>query len=232
MIVEDVWAQLETDLAWRQAELRTFSNLEATTKRSSDRGHLRRAMLVMLYAHAEGFCKVALMTYINAINRTRTACTMAPEVLVAAAWANVFHALQFGDTKRSVFSAPPHDDPKLVTIARQREFVHELPRLLGQTLQIPDTAVNTEDNLSSKVVRRNLYRLGFPEDLLDAYGQVFDELLRRRCDIAHGSDPDPVKQTDYERLRKGIFQAMDHLALSVASAVENKSFVRAAAPLP
>ncbi len=226
MIVNEVWAQLETDLEWRQAELRALSNIQATARRQAERDYLRRAMLVMLYAHAEGFCKVAFLVYVNAINKAGTTCSDAPEVLVAAAFADIFHALAHGDPKQKVFSDAPHPDPKLAVLAREREFISKLPRFLGRPLQVPDTAVNTEDNLSSRVIRRNLYRLGFSEDLLKEYHSEFDELLKRRCSIAHGADPGPVKEGDYTRLQAAIFRAMDHLALSLAVAVEDSNFVR------
>jgi hypothetical protein len=226
MTVDEVWAQLETDMAWRQDELRALSNVQTTMKRDADRGRLRRALLVMLYAHTEGFCRIALLTYVNAANKAATSCSAATEPLVAAAFADVFHALTHGDLKQKVFPLPPPADSKLTIFARQREFITELPRLLARTLAVPDTAVNTEDNLSSHVVKRNLYRLGLPEDLLSGYHAELDELVKRRNDIAHGADSDPVKELDYERLRKAVFQAMDELALSVVSAVENTRFLR------
>jgi len=226
MTVDEVWAQLETDMAWRQDELRALSNLQTTMKRDTERGRLRRALLVMLYAHAEGFCKIAFLTYVNAVNKAAMSCSAAIEPLVAAAFTDVFHALTHGDPNRKVFQLPPPADNKLAIFARQREFITELPRLLARTLALPDTAVNTEDNLSSHVVKRNLYRLGFPEDLLSNYHAELDELVKRRNDIAHGADSDPVKESDYERLRKAVFQAMDELTLSVVAAVENTSFRR------
>ena len=230
MTIDDVWAQLETDLAWRQDELRAMSNLQTTMKDEPEKGRLRRALLVMLYAHVEGFCKIAFLTYVNAINKAATSCNAATEALVAASFADVFHALTHGDPKQKVFQLPPPPDNKLTIFARQREFITELPRLLSRTLEVPDTAVNTEDNLSSQVVKRNLYRLGFPEDLLSGYHAALDELVKRRNNIAHGADSDPVRETDYERLRKAVFQAMDELALSVVAAVENARYLRIPPP--
>jgi hypothetical protein len=90
--------------------------------------------------------------------------------------------------------------------------------------------VNTEDNLSSHVIKRNLYRLGFPENLLGSYHVLLDELVNRRNNIAHGADSTPVKEKDYERLRKAVFQTMDELTLSIVSAIENAQFTRAATP--
>ena len=226
MTVDEVWAQLESDMAWRQAELRALSNLQTTIKRDVEKDRLRRAMLVMLCAHAEGFFKNAFLTYVNVVNKTAIPSSEATHALVAAAFADVFHALTNGNPKQKVFSAPLPTDQKLTILARQREFLTELPRLLARPIEVPDTAVNTENNLSSHVIKRNLYRLGFPEDLLDAYHAELDELVKRRNNIAHGADSDSVKENDYERLRKAVFQAMDEFALSVVAAVENANFLR------
>lgn len=226
MTMDEVWAQLENDMAWRQDELRRLSNLQNALRSDAQRSQFRRALVVMLYAHVEGFCKIALLTYINAVNNTSIVCQHATDPLVAAAFSDVFHALAYGDPKRKVFSLPPHSDTKLAVLARQREFVAELPSLLGQPLRIPASAVNTEDNLSSHVVKRNLYRLGFPEDMLSSYYTDLDELVHRRNNIAHGADSSPVKEMDYERLRKSVFQVMDELALNIAAAVENGAFRR------
>src|ERR1700730_6160937 len=169
MTVDEMWAQLESDIAWRQSELRALSNLQTGIKRDPEKGRLRRALLVMLYAHAEGFCKIAFLTYVNAINRSHITCSAATDALVTAAFTDVFHALAHGDLKQKVFQLPLPGDQKLAIFARQREFITELPRFLTRTLMVPDTAVNTEDNLTSHVIKRNLYRLGFPEDVLSGY---------------------------------------------------------------
>jgi hypothetical protein len=229
MTVDEVWAQLESDLSWRQSELRALANLQAVLKRDAERGQLRRALLVMLYAHVEGFCKIAFLTYVNAVNKAGVSCSTATEALVAAAFADVFHGLTHGDPKGKVFSLTRPDDDKLMVFSHQREFIAELPHLLSRRLTVPDTIVNTESNLKSYVVRRNLYRLGLPEDLLGDYAGELDELANRRHEIAHGADSDPVKDSDYERLRKAVFQAMDELALSVVSAVEQARFQRGSA---
>jgi len=59
---------------------------------------------------------------------------------------------------------------------------------------------------------------------------LLDELVNRRNNIAHGADSTPVKETDYERLRKAVFQTMDELTLSIVAAIENAQFSRAQTP--
>lgn len=232
MRVDTVWAQLESDMAWRQAEIRALKNLHTATIKESDRMHIRRAMLVMLYAHTEGFCKNTFTTYVSAINQAKVCCSDVIEEIAAGAFNEIFHALQYGDRKRKVFHKPPPDDDALMIFCRRAEFFTELPAFLRRQVLLPDTAVNTEDNLSSKVIRRNVVRLGLPHDLLESHYEDLDELLNRRNNIAHGGGGDPVRTTDYERLQKSAFQAMDELALTIAVAIENTHYARTGALPP
>lgn len=69
MNINHIWAELEADLEWRQFELRTLANTLGSIKDRDEQDRFRRAMVVMLYAHVEGYCKLALLTYVKALNR-------------------------------------------------------------------------------------------------------------------------------------------------------------------
>ena len=96
MTLDDMWGQLESDLSWRQEELRLLSNGILRLSREADRDRVRRAQIVMLYAHSEGFCKVALLTYIRALNDLKLKGADASECLVALSFSDVFHAITYG----------------------------------------------------------------------------------------------------------------------------------------
>lgn len=229
MTLEDLWAQLEAELSWRQEELRLLSNTISKLPKVDDRDFLRRSQLVMLYAHAEGFCKVALSIYVKAINDQGLKCSDAQEGLVASALADVFHAIAHGDKKGKVFQTPLPDDEGLYVFCRQRDFIGSLDDLMHRPLMIPDEVVNTESNLSSKVLRRNLFRLGFASDLVDSYHSDLNELAHRRHGIAHGIEVGPVSVAIYERLQGAAFRMMDELALQIVEAVETSRFLRTSA---
>jgi hypothetical protein len=225
MRIETIWAELEQDLAWRHDELRLLSNTMSSLRREGERDRFRRAQLVMLYAHVEGFCKVAFLIYIKAINQSGTPISSISDELVASAFDDLFHALQFGDQKGKVFSSKLPADPKLHIVARRRDFIAEYENILRRRILLPDSTVNTESNLGSTVMRRNLFRLGFSEDRMAEYDQSLDELVNRRNNIAHGSDDSIVKATDYDRLQKSVFRAMDELALVIVDAIDQSSYL-------
>lgn len=224
-MLDQVWAELEEDLAWRHDEIRLLSNSGNGLKKATERDRFRRAQLVMLYAHAEGFCKIALLIYVRALNESNISCSAARDELVASAFDDLFHALQYGDEKGKWFSAALPSDPKLMISARRRDFVAEYATLLSRPLQLPDAAVNTESNLSAAVLRRNLFRLGFSVDMMSEYEGSLDELVNRRNNIAHGVDSGVVKFTDYDRLQKAVFKTMDSVALAIVDSLERSAYL-------
>jgi hypothetical protein len=230
MKVGDIWAQLESDLDWRHEEMRLLSNSVATLTREADRDLARRAQLVMLYAHIEGFSKVALSTYVRAINDLGLKCRDVNENIVASAFVDIFHGVRFGDPKGKVFKRVLPEDAGLHIFSRQCEFVAEVGSLMNRAVSVPDGAVDTESNLDSKVLRRNLFRLGFPVGRFASYEEDLDELVYRRHSIAHGDDFNPVRRDLYERLQRAAFHFMDELTLSIVESVESSEYLRKPVP--
>lgn len=226
MTIDGVWAQLEQELLWRQQEIRLLSNTRSAIRAEGDRDRFRRAQIVMLYAHAEGFCKVALLTYLKAVNARKIARSSACDELIASSLANLFHALEFGDRKGNVFRTPVPTDEKMLLLFRRRDFVREYESVMASPLLLPDETVNLQDNLNSTVLRKSLFRLGFPADLMAPYEVELNELVNRRNDIAHGLYDTVVRAADYDRLERNVLSAMDHMVLSIIEALERESYFR------
>jgi hypothetical protein len=226
MTLDDIWGQLESDLKWRQEEVRLLGNNLGSLRIERDRELARRSLLVMLYAHTEGFTKVALSTYVRAINDRGLKGREAIEGIVASAFVNVFHGIQYGDKKGKVFKRKLPDDEGLAAFSRQCEFIAEVDGLLSSAVTVPDEAVDTETNLNSKVLRRNLYKLGLPVEKFESYEDDLNELVYRRHSIAHGVDDNPIKKDLYDKLQRSAFNFMDELILEIIAAIESTSFMR------
>lgn len=226
MKLDDIWAQLEYELFWRQEEIRLLSNTVGALARDADKDRVRRAQLVMLYAHTEGFSKIALSTYVKAINDLQLQCADVVPCIAASAFHDVFHAIRYGDPKGKVFNESlPHDEA-LHVFSRQRDFIAKVDSLLRRQVNVPDEAVDTESNLNSKVLRRNLFRLGFPLDRFADYESNLNELVYRRHGIAHGVDINAIPKGAYEKLQKAAFNFMDELTLSIVDAIETSQYLR------
>src|SRR5256885_12430645 len=118
MNLADLRAELEANQAWRRDEIRFFQNQLTWINAEEKQSQFRRALVLILYAHFEGFCKFALQAYAAEINRSGLKCKNATPQIAASAWADVFDALEDWDRKNRVFArALPHD-----------EFLHKFAR--------------------------------------------------------------------------------------------------------
>jgi len=58
--ISDIYAEVEAEYAWRQDEIRFFQN-QSTNAPENKQDQFRRVLILLLYAHFEGFCKFALI---------------------------------------------------------------------------------------------------------------------------------------------------------------------------
>jgi hypothetical protein len=93
---------------------------------------------------------------------------------------------------------------------------------------IPDDFVDTESNLKPVVLRKILYRLGLPHDQFSQHEGKIDRLLRVRNKIAHGESRSGVTSTDYEELRRIVFQIMEEVKRQVLEFLGQGHFRRPA----
>ena len=155
MNLPDLSAQLESELAWRQEEIRFFQNRGTMLLRQEEQDQYRRAVVLVLYAHFEGFCKFAFDLYRTSINGEQVACNEASPAIAAAGWARLFKELRDPSTKCAEFKHALPDDGKLHRFARDREFMERSVEFSRLPVTIPDDFVDTESNLKPVVLRRS-----------------------------------------------------------------------------
>jgi hypothetical protein len=218
---------LEKELEWRVAEIRALRN-NAAGLPEVERARFLRAVLLMLYAHYEGFCKAALLEYVRAINNAKVSCDKAVPAVAAGAWAKVFGALS-GDQKSKIFKADLPDDATLHSLARRREFVERMDELRQVQVQFPEDVIDTESNLWPKLLRRNLYVVGLPPEWVDEHEGSVKRLLYMRNGIAHGAERAGVTDQQYSDVETAVLKMMDALMLSIVDAIRGRVFMRASA---
>jgi len=74
--------------------------------------------------------------YLLAVNAEQISCKNAVASIVAGAWEPVFRAMETGDEKCRIFSAPLPQDQKLHRHWRRRHFVEEIDKLRDRQLVI------------------------------------------------------------------------------------------------
>jgi hypothetical protein len=226
MNIEDIRAELESDFRWRQGELLFLQNQGASLA-EAEQETFRRAVVVLLYAHFEGFCKFALLVYVNEVNKAQVKCHEASYALAAASLADLFEALRNPMKKCEIFHNTLPDETKLHRFARDREFVERSNEFLGRTVAVPEKVVDTESNLKPIVLQKNLFRLGLPHDLFSLYEGTIHRLLETRNKIAHGISKEGLKRENYEELRNAVFIVMEQIVAEITTALREKKYLRA-----
>jgi hypothetical protein len=226
MIIADFWAEIEKDLAWRVDELRFFKNRLGSISLASDQDRFRRALVLLLYAHFEGFCRFAFTLYVNAINRTGINCAQANSAVAAASLSDLFKALRNPQKKIPEFRRVLPDDTKLHRFGREREFVERASDFSNRRVRISDDVVDTESNLNPMVLRRNLYRLGFAHNQFSAQEASINQLLEYRNKISQGEMQLGLNSDRYDQLSTSALAIMQEVKRQVMAAIENKLYLR------
>src|SRR5690606_27125863 len=108
---------------WRWDELNHLKNILSYSNDERKTEQLRKSLVVVLYAHFEGFCVFALQHYQQALNTARLTCVEVVPAIVAGSWEHLFRAMETGDEKCDIFSRKLPNDPYLHRHWRRRHFV-------------------------------------------------------------------------------------------------------------
>lgn len=225
MRLATIYAQMESELKWRQDEIRFFQNLyQRNLSDESQLDQSRRTLILLLYAHFEGFIKFALALYVDSVNSVGIVCGKADSALVAATLSHVFKDLRNPDKKSDAFRNVLPDDTQLHKFAREREFVERTNDIKNIRLTIPNDIVDTESNLKPVVLRKNLFKLGFDYSGIVSFEGNIHKLLNYRNDVAHGSRRDGITRREYEEISDATYRVMYFVRDLVTKSLREKKF--------
>ncbi|SFA45932.1 hypothetical protein SAMN05192569_101072 [Parageobacillus thermantarcticus] len=226
----DIRSQLEEEMTWRSNEIRLLRNQLAYIEDDEDKKRYRKALVVMLYSHYEGFCRTAFLIYVDAINKAKVLRKAANDYIVACSFAEEFQAYEDASRKpeiyRKIFGNKLPDDTKLHSYARQVDFISNMHSFLDKPVTIPDTVVDTESNLWPVVLKKILFRLGLPYDAFKEYEGQITMLLNRRNGIAHGRDKEGFDENTYSEIEKATFEVMKAVIEVIMSALKEKRYLK------
>lgn len=225
----DIRAQLEEELTWRQDEIRFLRNQLAYIENEDDRNRFRKALLVMLYSHYEGFCATAFKIYIKAINDAGLKRRDVNSHIAACSFHKEFRAYEDGSRKtklyREVFGKRPPDDSHLYRFARQIDFIDCTDQFWDQFVHIPDNVIDTESNLGPDVLKKLLFRLGLPHEYFNNENDVIHNILNRRNNVAHGGEKLGVDEGTYGKMEKAVFHVFDCIVQLIMTALKKKGYL-------
>ncbi|OCR00981.1 hypothetical protein BCD67_06370 [Oscillatoriales cyanobacterium USR001] len=169
---EQLSDKLSNDIAWRKKELSEIKSL-VESKSFSDQRHkaLVRSGVCILYAHWEGFVKLAANSYLEYVSLKKLTYKQLSSNFLALAM------------KEKLKEAKETNKPSLY-IPVCDFFLSEL----DQRCNLPKDAISTASNLSSEILKEITAILGIDFSLYSINSQLIDtKLLKTRNEIAHGN---------------------------------------------
>lgn len=212
----EVRAILEVDLAWRLDEIRFLRNQVAALAKEDERKRLRRAVVVMLYAHLEGFTKTAIREYAKAVSMARIPCGEATAVVLASSIGKLFDALETAE-KAPEFRA--EEDLRIHKHWRRTSFVSSWHDRLREPLVLDQSIADPGSNLTPRVLKKMLFLAGLDPNLVQENHGIILELVEKRNDIAHGEAREGYAEKDYGRVETAVVESMERLMRAVETAV-------------
>lgn len=227
MNLNDFTAEIEAEIAWRADEMQILGKALLTGP-TEKQDRLRKAMVVMLYSHLEGFTKFALLHYLAAVNRKGLLLGQASYCIAAAAATALFRDLRDPNKKSDYFRSTLPDDTSLHRFARDRHFIDEYDKYITTSaISIADNVVDMESNLKPEVLAKNLYRLGLPYQLPKSVNSNLVILLGFRNKIAHGEIRSGMKIERYDLCKKAFDDTVKFLKSILIAAYRDEAFLKA-----
>jgi MAE_28990/MAE_18760-like HEPN len=202
--------KLSEDLAWRKKELAQIRSLVETRSFKRDRNNvLVRSGIAMLYAHWEGFIKVAAASYLEFVSRQRLPYkNLTPNFIALSMKTQLNEAAQ--TNKSSIHT----------------KVVKFFLDCLDERSQMPYEDVIQTANLSSHVFREIICLLGLDYEPYVLSEHLIDErLLKQRNMIAHGQHL--VSDLDsYIELHEVVVKMMDLFRDQIDNAASMETYRR------
>lgn len=209
--IDDLSDKLARELIWRKKELSDLKYyIDLTSPDSTRRKVLGRCGVAILYAHWEGFVKLAGRYFLEfiAMQRLRNeelhpnllTLSMRKQVKFAP---NTLKASEFGKITKF--------------------FLLQMP---GRAAIPYKTAIETSSNLSSAVLREIMWCLGLDYTPYETREKFIDSrLLGRRNFVAHGEAMD-VDPGEYDEMRTGVIAMMTNLKTQIENSAVLKTYVK------
>lgn len=226
MNLSELWAEIESEQTWRTDEIRFFQNQLINIDVESKKDQHRRSLVLILYAHYEGFCKFAFAHYLKAINTCNIKCSEANYAIASATLSKLFLTLRNPKKKNDIFRRSLPDDSQLHKFARDREFLERISEIEHIIVSLDDKIIETESNLKPVILQKLLYRLGLPYEKFDDLRAQINKLLSYRNKIAHGETRDGISEVVYISLRDDVLFIMNEVKREIMNALENEKYLR------
>lgn len=207
--LEDLNKTLATDIAWRKKELSEIKTLIELKNVSPQRHNVCiRSGICILYAHWEGFVKLAGNSYVEYIRTKRLRYGQLSSNFLALAMKEKLK--QAKETNKASLYIPVCD------------FFFQL----DERCSLPKNPISTASNLSSEILKEITHTLGIDFSLDSTKSKLIDEkLLKTRNEIAHGEDSLTIDRKQYIELQTMVMEMLEEFRNRIENAAINQDFL-------
>ncbi len=220
--------ELEQEYLKRTDEMRSFENfLSLHSDKEEFNEQFRKMLIVMRYAHYEGYCKNAFTIYVNYINRSEALISNCKYQIMASSLYNEFDSIMNQNNKPvDLGDRKLKQDESLQTIGRRCQFCSAYDSIIQQRVNISESIVNTEANLRSHVLKGIMYKLSLDFQIVDSYQNTINRLVNLRNNIAHGDFVRGIDEKQYRDYKEGTSQIMKMIRDEIVRSYREKRYLK------
>jgi hypothetical protein len=206
---EDLNETLATDIAWRKKQLSEIKKMIELKNVSPQKHNVCiRSGICILYAHLEGFIKLAGNSYVEYIRIKRLRYRQLSSNFLALAMKEKLK--QAKETNKASLYIPVCDF-----------FLFQL----DERCSLPKNPISTS-NLSSEILKEITHTLGIDFSLDSTKSKLIDEkLLKTRNEIAHGEDSLTIDRKQYIELQTMVMEMLEEFRSRIENAASNEDFL-------
>ncbi|HCQ21451.1 MAG: hypothetical protein AN481_10075 [Aphanizomenon flos-aquae LD13] len=206
---EDLNETLATDIAWRKKQLSEIKKMIELKNVSPQKHNVCiRSGICILYAHWEGFIKLAGNSYVEYIRIKRLRYRQLSSNFLALAMKEKLK--QAKETNKASLYIPVCDF-----------FLFQL----DERCSLPKNPISTS-NLSSEILKEITHTLGIDFSLDLTKSKLIDEkLLKTRNEIAHGEDSLTIDRKQYIELQTIVVEMLEEFRNRIENAASNEDFL-------
>ncbi len=195
----------------RKSELISLAQ-DLSPPKGEPTAHIRKAAIVLAYAHWEGFVKEAAQAYVRLVSHKSKRLD---------ALALSFQALVFRKELLAAQSATRRIQQHLSLTKR---FTDDITS--SCTID-PDRAIDTESNLNAEVFENICLSVGLDYQTYWAvYGHFMDDLVANRCAVAHG-EIWTIPEAKYAREAVSfVIKFIDQFSTDIENAATREQYLR------
>lgn len=219
-------SDMEDSLSWRVNEFMSLKNL----LRDDNNVPVVKTLIVMLYAHFEGFFKDCLECHIKFINSTNLTLDNFADTIITASLSREYASFEDSNRKCKELTSVPPAEEYLHRYHRRRELTKKFTsNYLDKKIRIDEKIINTKSNLDYCVLQENLYILGFDYNYFVDKQDTINKLVKLRNAVAHGSQKDPINFTTFVKMEEDILGIMEEIILYFFDFCYEKKYLKISA---